>query len=96
MIVVMDTGYATRPGATPVQATGTPQIPNAFEDVIINDLIPMIDATYRTLADRDNRAMAGLSMGGGQTLQITSRASARSPGLARSAPRCAASTSRRR
>ncbi len=74
MIVVMDTGYATRPGATPVQgATGTPQIPNAFEDVVLNDLIPMIDASYRTLADRDNRAMAGLSMGGGQTLQITSK-----------------------
>jgi enterochelin esterase family protein len=74
MIVVMDTGYATRPGATPVPgATGTPQIPNAFEDVVINDLIPMIDASYRTLADRHNRAMAGLSMGGGQTLQITSK-----------------------
>ena len=74
MIVVMDTGYATRPGATPVQGTtGTPQIPNAFEDVVINELIPTIDASYRTLADRDNRAMAGLSMGGGQTLQITSK-----------------------
>jgi enterochelin esterase-like enzyme len=32
----------------------------------------MIDASYRTLKDRDSRAMAGLSMGGGQTLQITS------------------------
>jgi enterochelin esterase family protein len=74
MIVVMDTGYATKAGATPVQgATGTPQIPNAFEDVVITDLIPTIDASYRTLADRDNRAMAGLSMGGGQTLQITSK-----------------------
>jgi len=31
----------------------------------------MIDATYRTLSDKDHRAMAGLSMGGGQTLQIT-------------------------
>jgi len=74
MIVVMETGYATRPGATPVQgATGTPQVPNAFEDVVITDLIPTIDARYRTMADRENRAMAGLSMGGGQTLQITSR-----------------------
>ena len=73
MIVVMDTGYATKPGATPVQgATGTPQVPNAFEDVVVTDLIPTIDASYRTLADRSNRAMAGLSMGGGQTLQITS------------------------
>ena len=74
MIVVMDTGYATRPGATPVQGpTGNPQIPNAFEDVVVTDLIPTIDAAFRTLADRGNRAMAGLSMGGGQTLQITSK-----------------------
>jgi enterochelin esterase-like enzyme len=74
MIVVMDTGYATKSGATPVQgATGTPQIPNAFEDVIVTDLIPAIDASYRTIADREHRAMAGLSMGGGQTLQITSK-----------------------
>ena len=74
MIVVMDTGYATRPGATPVQgATGAPQVPNAFEDVVVSDLIPAIDASYRTMTDRDNRAMAGLSMGGGQTLQITSK-----------------------
>ena len=74
MIVVMDTGYATKPGATPVPgATGTPQVPNAFEDVIVSDLIPTIDASYRTIADRESRAMAGLSMGGGQTLQITSK-----------------------
>src|SRR6185437_3529576 len=34
------------------------------------DLIPMIDSTYRTLPDRESRAMAGLSMGGMQTFQI--------------------------
>jgi enterochelin esterase family protein len=74
MLVVMDTGYATRPGATPVQGpTGNPQIPNAFEEVVVTDLIPTIDGAFRTLANRDNRAMAGLSMGGGQTLQITSK-----------------------
>ena len=38
---------------------------------MVKDLIPMIDATYRTIADRDHRAMAGLSMGGMQTFQIT-------------------------
>ena len=38
---------------------------------MVKDLIPMIDATYRTIGDRDHRAMAGLSMGGGQTFQIT-------------------------
>jgi enterochelin esterase-like enzyme len=43
----------------------------AFEPVMINDVIPMIDATFRTLPDRNHRAMAGTSMGGLQTLQIT-------------------------
>src|SRR4029077_4038076 len=44
--------------------------PSAFGDVVISDLMPMIDATYRTKADREHRAVAGLSMGGGQALQI--------------------------
>jgi enterochelin esterase-like enzyme len=42
-----------------------------FAAVLINDTIPMIDATFRTIADREHRAMAGLSMGGTQTFQIT-------------------------
>ena len=73
MIVVMDCGYANRPGEQPAsggRAGGTPGQPSAFEDVVLNDLIPMIDATYRTLPDRENRALAGLSMGAGQALQI--------------------------
>src|SRR5206468_5259157 len=45
----------------------------AFEEVMLNDLIPTIDGNYRTLADRDHRAMAGLSMGSGQALTITLR-----------------------
>ncbi len=72
MIVVMETGHATKIGAVPVAiASGPPRLPNAFEEVLLNDLVPMIDSTYRTIADRENRAMAGLSMGGSQTLQIT-------------------------
>ena len=43
----------------------------AFEDDVTQALIPFVDATYRTIADRDHRAMAGLSMGGMQTFQIT-------------------------
>jgi enterochelin esterase family protein len=39
--------------------------------VLLGDLIPFIDANYRTLADQPHRAMAGLSMGGMQTRQIT-------------------------
>jgi enterochelin esterase family protein len=65
MIVVMDNGYATKAGqkAMPFDFGG-------FEGVLTEELIPKIDATYRTLADRDHRALAGLSMGGIQALQI--------------------------
>lgn len=44
---------------------------SAFEHVLIDDLIPYIDANYRTIADQPHRAMAGLSMGGMQTRQIS-------------------------
>ena len=42
----------------------------AFEDVLIKDVVPMIDATYRTVPDRDHRALAGLSMGAMQAFGI--------------------------
>jgi enterochelin esterase family protein len=42
-----------------------------FTTQIITDVIPMVDANYRTIADREHRAMAGLSLGGTQTYQIT-------------------------
>lgn len=44
---------------------------SAFEHILIDDLIPFIDANYRTLPDQAHRAMAGLSMGGMQTHTIT-------------------------
>jgi len=44
---------------------------DGFGKVLIADLIPTIDASFRTLTDRGNRAMAGLSLGGTQTYQIT-------------------------
>ena len=43
---------------------------SAFTKVLIDDLIPFIDANFRTLVDQPNRAMAGLSMGGMQTNAI--------------------------
>ena len=43
---------------------------SAFERVLIDDLIPFIDANFRTMSDQPHRAMAGLSMGGMQTRQI--------------------------
>jgi Putative esterase len=76
MIVVMDRGYAVRPGAAPETPGPSAWLQNAraafssFEDVVVHDLIPLIDASYRTIPDREHRAMAGLSMGGMQTLFI--------------------------
>jgi enterochelin esterase family protein len=50
---------------------GAPAGPNTFTEMMLGDLIPNIDATYRTVANREGRAMAGLSMGGGQTFNTT-------------------------
>ena len=44
---------------------------SAFERILIDELIPHIDSSYRTLASQPHRAMAGLSMGGMQTRQIS-------------------------
>jgi enterochelin esterase-like enzyme len=44
---------------------------SGFERMLIDDLIPFVDANFRTLADPANRAMSGLSMGGMQTRTIT-------------------------
>jgi enterochelin esterase family protein len=75
MIIVMDNGYASKPDSTPVRrgntAAGAARGNSAFEEVMMKDIIPMIDTTFRTIADREHRAMAGLSMGGNQTCQIT-------------------------
>jgi enterochelin esterase family protein len=75
MIVVMDCGYAMKAGEPePKQIPGQRSSMaafSAFAEVMINDIIPMIDASYRTIPDKEHRAMAGLSMGGMQTMQIT-------------------------
>jgi enterochelin esterase family protein len=42
-----------------------------FEHFMVDDLIPYVDANFRTLADQPHRAMAGLSMGGMETHSIT-------------------------
>ncbi len=42
-----------------------------YGQLMVNDLIPWVDNNFRTLADKDHRAMAGLSMGGMQTASVT-------------------------
>ena len=82
MIVVMAYGYARRAGQAPPDLTGKPfgspemmkamqDMAAAFEADVTEALIPFVDATFRTIPDRDHRAMAGLSMGGMQTFQVT-------------------------
>ena len=79
MIVVMPNGHASQ-SVTP--ALAAPAVPGynsgegntrlapypLYPDSLISDVIPFIDKTYRTLTSRDNRAIAGLSMGGSQAL----------------------------
>jgi len=68
MIIVTDNGYAFKPAETETPAKG--QGVSIFEDVLIKEVIPMIDKRFRTLADREHRAIAGLSMGANQTMRI--------------------------
>lgn len=68
MIVVMPFGHAT-PFGVPVPAGGVTN-DALFEDYLLRDVIPTVEARYRVLPGRENRAIAGLSMGGGQSLRI--------------------------
>jgi enterochelin esterase family protein len=76
-IIVMEYGGnpfaagARRPTNAPA-AGGRPRFDfTAFERVLVEDLIPYVDANFRTIANQPDRAMAGLSMGGMQTRGIT-------------------------
>jgi len=70
MIVVMESGDIKAPFQGGDNRQGFSEYGNSFYPVLLNDLIPYIDANFRTKTDRDNRAMAGLSWGGHQTFDI--------------------------
>lgn len=61
MIIVMNSGYSFPLTGDAHPARG------CIDEVLVQDCIPFIDQTYRTIPDRRSRAMAGLSMGGFQT-----------------------------
>jgi enterochelin esterase-like enzyme len=83
MILVMAYGYARLPGAVAPQAGRSPpgslaaflaqmRVDTAgFADDLTKVVVPLVDRSYRTIPDRDHRAMAGLSMGGLQTFDVT-------------------------
>jgi enterochelin esterase-like enzyme len=71
MIVVMPNGNATQSASPDYIEEMEPQgsfFSMEFPDSLVSDLVPFIDATYRTRSDRSDRAIAGLSMGGAHAL----------------------------
>ena len=70
MIVVMESGDIKAPFRGGDNRAGRSQYGNSFYPVLLNDLIPYIDKNFRTKADREFRAMAGLSWGGHQTFDV--------------------------
>jgi enterochelin esterase-like enzyme len=81
MLVVMDNQFsALKPGEAPFSFGGRrgggprPDMGNygaTFTEVMLTELIPWIESKYKALSGRENRAMAGLSMGGMQTFLTT-------------------------
>lgn len=79
MIIVIDNSYARKPGEPP-QAPPPPardptapvriQVSPTFGEVVAKDLLPALDRSFRTIPDREHRAVAGLSMGAAFALQI--------------------------
>lgn len=68
MIVVLPNGRASKDRSkNPFQDQGAFAV---FEKDLLNDLIPFIEKNYSVKADRESRALAGLSMGGGQSLNF--------------------------
>ena len=80
MIVVMPNGSLPMPANLSRPTPGTTPSPEAaaayaaararFVPELMKEVIPHVEKNFRVLADREHRAIAGLSMGGGQTLQV--------------------------
>jgi enterochelin esterase-like enzyme len=80
MIVVMPNGSLPRPANLPrfePGATPTPEAQaameaarNRFTDELLKEVVPYVEKHFRVKTGQQNRALAGLSMGGGQTLQV--------------------------
>jgi enterochelin esterase family protein len=80
MLVVMPNGSLPRPANLPRFTPGEPPSPefraameaaqNRFTDELLKEVIPVVEKTYRVKAGPEHRALAGLSMGGGQTLRV--------------------------
>jgi enterochelin esterase family protein len=80
MIVVMPNGSLPRPADLPRFTPGSTPSPefraamealqNRFTNELLKEVVPFVEKTYRVKATPESRAIAGLSMGGGQTLRV--------------------------
>ena len=70
MIIVMPNGRAQPSDRPGTNAMATAPAFAKFDKDLLNDLIPFIQSKYSVKADRESRALAGLSMGGGQSLNF--------------------------
>jgi enterochelin esterase family protein len=70
MIVVMPNGSMPRPANAPAGPAGSMAAQDLFSKELLDNVMPYVEKHYRVLATRENRAIAGLSMGGGQTLRV--------------------------
>ena len=68
MVVVMPAGHTSKDFS---MGGGIGRAVDEFSEDFVNDIMPYVETHYRVLKDRKSRAMAGLSMGGMQTLNIT-------------------------
>jgi enterochelin esterase family protein len=80
MLVVMPNGSLPRPANMPAATPGTPPSPEAlaartalqerFTHELMREIVPFVEKNFRVQSGREHRAIAGLSMGGGQTLRV--------------------------
>jgi enterochelin esterase-like enzyme len=70
MIIVMPNGRAQKDDRAGPNAMATAPAFATFERDLLDDVIPAIESRYSVQADREHRALAGLSMGGGQSLNF--------------------------
>lgn len=69
MIIVCERGTAVLAGAEPAKGFNLFNF-DAFEKVMVEETVPVFDSRLRTIADRDHRAICGLSLGGFQSYTI--------------------------
>jgi enterochelin esterase family protein len=70
MIVVMTDGHALAPEAAGASGNVPPENTVAYGKDLLGDVIPLVEARYRTRSDSRSRALVGLSMGGNQALRV--------------------------